>query len=157
MNVVKKPKPREAAARPAPSRVVAKQLLTLDEHVIEIMSDSGEGAQKCGQSFGAIAARMGNGVWTVEIIPAYENERALRVQFFGDEIEKISHINPLTGEAIGEVGSEMLSELGYAIETAAKSLRDLRIAEVGKLDVKVEDGKVTQFRTRLSLSFKYGA
>jgi excinuclease ABC subunit B len=45
---------------------------------------------------------------TVEIIPAYENERALRVQFFGDEIEKISHINPLTGESIGEVGSEVI-------------------------------------------------
>jgi flavin-binding protein dodecin len=44
-----------------------------------------------------------------------------------------------------------------AVETAAKSLRDLRIAEVTKLDVKVEDGKVVQFRTRLSLSFKYGA
>ena len=44
-----------------------------------------------------------------------------------------------------------------AVKTASKSLRDLRIAEVTKLDVKVEDGKVTQFRTRLSLSFKYGA
>jgi len=44
-----------------------------------------------------------------------------------------------------------------AIKMAAKSLRDLRIAEVTKLDVKVEDGKITQFRTRLSLSFKYGA
>jgi dodecin len=44
-----------------------------------------------------------------------------------------------------------------AIKTAAKSLRDLRIAEVTKLDVKVEDGKITQFRTRLSLSFKYTA
>jgi len=44
-----------------------------------------------------------------------------------------------------------------AIKTAAKSLRDLRIAEVTKLDVKVEDGKITQFRARLSLSFKYGA
>jgi flavin-binding protein dodecin len=44
-----------------------------------------------------------------------------------------------------------------AVKTAAKSLRDLRIAEVTKLDVKVEDGKVTQFRTRLALSFKYGA
>ncbi|HET9735321.1 MAG TPA: dodecin family protein [Burkholderiales bacterium] len=44
-----------------------------------------------------------------------------------------------------------------AIKTAAKSLRDLRIAEVTKLDVKVEDGKITQFRTRLSLSFKYSA
>ena len=47
-----------------------KSLQTLDEHIVEIMSDSGEGAQKCGQSFGSIAARMGNGVWTVEIIPA---------------------------------------------------------------------------------------
>jgi len=44
-----------------------------------------------------------------------------------------------------------------AVKTASKSLRDLRIAEVTKLDVKVEDGKITQFRTRLSLSFKYDA
>ena len=43
-----------------------------------------------------------------------------------------------------------------AVKVAAKSLRDLRIAEVTKLDVKVENGKITQFRTRLSLSFKYG-
>jgi flavin-binding protein dodecin len=42
-----------------------------------------------------------------------------------------------------------------AIETAAKSLRDLRIAEVGKLDVKVEGGKVVAYRARVSLSFKY--
>ncbi|MFQ5622578.1 MAG: 2-oxoacid:acceptor oxidoreductase subunit alpha [Paracoccaceae bacterium] len=42
----------------------------VDEHIVEIVSDSGEGAQRCGQSFGAIAARMGNGIWTVEIIPA---------------------------------------------------------------------------------------
>jgi 2-oxoglutarate ferredoxin oxidoreductase subunit alpha len=48
----------------------AKKVVTVDEAIIEIMSDSGEGAQKCGQSFGSIAARMGNGVWTVEIIPA---------------------------------------------------------------------------------------
>jgi 2-oxoglutarate ferredoxin oxidoreductase subunit alpha len=44
--------------------------VTLKEHVVEIVSDSGEGAQRCGQSFGSIAARMGNGIWTVEIIPA---------------------------------------------------------------------------------------
>jgi 2-oxoglutarate ferredoxin oxidoreductase subunit alpha len=48
----------------------AKAATTLTEHVVEIISDSGEGAQRCGQSLGAIAARMGNGVWTVEIIPA---------------------------------------------------------------------------------------
>jgi len=44
--------------------------VVIDEHTVEIVSDSGEGAQKCGQSFGSIAARMGAGVWTVEIIPA---------------------------------------------------------------------------------------
>lgn len=42
-----------------------------------------------------------------------------------------------------------------AVETAGKSLRDLRIAEVQKLDVKIEAGKVVAFRTRLQLSFKY--
>ncbi len=42
----------------------------LPEHTLEIVSDSGEGAQKCGQIFGAVCAKMGNGVWTVEIIPA---------------------------------------------------------------------------------------
>ena len=40
------------------------------EHTVEIVSDSGEGAQKCGQIFGAVSAKMGNGIWTVEIIPA---------------------------------------------------------------------------------------
>jgi 2-oxoglutarate ferredoxin oxidoreductase subunit alpha len=42
----------------------------LQEHIVEIISDSGEGAQRCGQSLGSIAARMGNGIWTTEIIPA---------------------------------------------------------------------------------------
>jgi flavin-binding protein dodecin len=42
-----------------------------------------------------------------------------------------------------------------AVETAAKSLRDLRIAEVTKLDMKIENGKVVAYRARVSLSFKY--
>ena len=42
-----------------------------------------------------------------------------------------------------------------AVRTAAGTLRDLRIAEIEKLDVKIEDGKVVQFRARLALSFKY--
>lgn len=42
-----------------------------------------------------------------------------------------------------------------AVETAAKTLRDLRVAEVGQLDMKVEDGKVVAYRARVSLSFKY--
>jgi len=42
-----------------------------------------------------------------------------------------------------------------AVETAAGSLRDLRVAEVTKIDMTVKDGKVAAFRTRVSLSFKY--
>lgn len=42
-----------------------------------------------------------------------------------------------------------------AVKTAAKTLRDLRIAEIVKLDVVIENGKVTAYRARMSLSFKY--
>jgi len=44
-----------------------------------------------------------------------------------------------------------------AVETAAGSLRDLRVAEVTKMDMRVENGKVMAFRTRVALSFKYEA
>ena len=43
-----------------------------------------------------------------------------------------------------------------AVDTAGKSLRDLRIAEIQKLDLKVEDGKVVAYRALVNLSFKYG-
>jgi flavin-binding protein dodecin len=42
-----------------------------------------------------------------------------------------------------------------AVETAARSLRDLRVAEVTKTDLVIESGKVAAFRVRVSLSFKY--
>jgi len=42
-----------------------------------------------------------------------------------------------------------------AVETATKSLRDLRIAEVQQLDVKIENGKIVAYRARVQLSFKY--
>ena len=58
------------AARKGPSPAGEKAVITLKEHIVEVISDSGEGAQRCGQSLGSIAARMGNGIWTVEIIPA---------------------------------------------------------------------------------------
>ena len=44
-----------------------------------------------------------------------------------------------------------------AVEVASKSLRDLRVAEVMKMDMKVDNGKVTAYRTRVSMSFKYEA
>jgi 2-oxoglutarate ferredoxin oxidoreductase subunit alpha len=63
-------KSRARASQPAKAASVSKTAVTLSEHIVEIISDSGEGAQRCGQSLGGIAAKMGNGVWTVEIIPA---------------------------------------------------------------------------------------
>jgi 2-oxoglutarate/2-oxoacid ferredoxin oxidoreductase subunit alpha len=68
MNATRAAVVTERAYRGSPAAV--KEVITLQQHVIEIISDSGEGAQRCGQSVGSIAARMGNGVWTVEIIPA---------------------------------------------------------------------------------------
>jgi hypothetical protein len=43
-----------------------------------------------------------------------------------------------------------------AVDTAGKSLRDLRVAEIQKLDLKIEDGKVAAYRALVNLSFKYG-
>jgi dodecin len=43
----------------------------------------------------------------------------------------------------------------HAVETASGSLRDLRIAEVTKMDIRIENGKIAAFRTRVALSFKY--
>jgi 2-oxoglutarate ferredoxin oxidoreductase subunit alpha len=51
-------------------QTITNTVTTLAQHVVEIISDSGEGAQRCGQALGSIAARMGLGVWTEEIIPA---------------------------------------------------------------------------------------
>ncbi len=43
----------------------------------------------------------------------------------------------------------------HAVEAASKSLDDLRVAEISKLDMKVENGKIVAFRARVHLSFKY--
>ncbi|MBK6469407.1 MAG: 2-oxoacid:acceptor oxidoreductase subunit alpha [Betaproteobacteria bacterium] len=53
-----------------PASTTARPAVPISEHIVEVISDSGEGAQRCGQSLAAIAARMGNGIWTTEIIPA---------------------------------------------------------------------------------------
>lgn len=54
----------------APSAHVPTLRVTRADHTVEIVSDPGEGTEKCGQIFGHVSARMGSGVWTVEIIPA---------------------------------------------------------------------------------------
>jgi flavin-binding protein dodecin len=58
-------------------------------------------------------------------------------------------------EVIGTSTNSWEDAVRNAVKTASGSLRDLRIAEIEKLDVKIENGKVTQFRARLALSFKY--
>jgi flavin-binding protein dodecin len=58
-------------------------------------------------------------------------------------------------EIIGTSTTSWEDAAKNAVETAAKSLRDLRIAEVSKLDMKIEGGKVVAYRARVSLSFKY--
>ena len=61
---------RDGAGEALLSPKLELQTIQVPEHTVEVVSDSGEGAQKCGQIFGAVSAKMGNGVWTVEIIPA---------------------------------------------------------------------------------------
>ena len=58
-------------------------------------------------------------------------------------------------DVVGSSSTSWEEAAANAVETASKSLRDLRIAEVTKLDVKIEGGKVQAYRTRLQLSFKY--
>jgi 2-oxoglutarate ferredoxin oxidoreductase subunit alpha len=57
----------EAPAQKTSANVIPQ---AIEEHILEIVSDSGEGAQTCGQMFADLCARNGYGVWTVEIIPA---------------------------------------------------------------------------------------
>ena len=60
-------------------------------------------------------------------------------------------------EVIGTSAMSWEDAAKNAVAAASKTLRDLRIAEITKLDVKIDDGKITAFRARLSLSFKYEA
>jgi hypothetical protein len=60
-------------------------------------------------------------------------------------------------EIIGTSSTSWEEAARKAVETAGKSLRDLRIAEVTKLDMRIENGKVVAYRARISLSFKYDA
>ncbi len=58
-------------------------------------------------------------------------------------------------EVIGTSTKSWEDAARVAVETAAGALRNLRVAEVAKMDLKVENGKVVAYRTRLQLSFKY--
>jgi flavin-binding protein dodecin len=60
-------------------------------------------------------------------------------------------------ELVGTSPKSWEEAVATAIETAGKSLRDLRIAEVSDLDVQIQDGKVSAYRAKLKVSFKYQA
>lgn len=59
-------------------------------------------------------------------------------------------------EIIGTSENSFEDAAKHAVEQAAKTLRDLRVAEISQLDMKVEGGKVVAYRARVKLSFKYG-
>jgi flavin-binding protein dodecin len=58
-------------------------------------------------------------------------------------------------EIVGTSSESWEKAARTAVETAASTLRDLRVGEVTKLDVAIEDGRITAYRVRLSVSFKY--
>ena len=66
----------------------------------------------------------------------------------GDSVYKITEI-------IGTSTTSWEDAAKNAVETASKTLRDLRVAEIVKLDLVVENGKVVAYRARVNLSFKY--
>jgi len=60
-------------------------------------------------------------------------------------------------EVIGTSAESWEAAAKNAVETAAKTLRDLRVGEVSKLDMTIEDGRVALYRARVNISFKYEA
>lgn len=95
----------------------------------------------------------------VEVIPAYENDEAIRVEFFGDEIEKISTINPLDGSIIGETDYDVIYPAKQFVttrESLEKGIKSIeielkeRLEEMRNLGKLVEAQRLEQ-RTRFDL------
>ena len=95
----------------------------------------------------------------VEIIPSYENEEAIRIEFFGDDIERISYINKVDGQVIGEVDYEMIYPAKQFItsrETIERAMNGIydelreRTTELRSLGKLVEAQRIEQ-RTRFDM------
>jgi len=95
----------------------------------------------------------------VEVIPSYENEEAVRIEFFGDEIERISYINKVDGRVVGETDFEMIYPAKQFItsrETIERAMGDIyaelreRTAELRSLGKLVEAQRIEQ-RTRFDI------
>lgn len=95
----------------------------------------------------------------LEIIPAYHHERALRLEFFGDDIEAIREIDPLTGEVLAEVGKTVLypaSHFVSAQDNLKRAAADIRDELAARLTWFKENGKLVEAqrleqRTQLDL------
>ncbi len=95
----------------------------------------------------------------VEVIPAYENEEAVRIEFFGDEIERISYINRMDGKVIGETDYEVIypaKQFVTSRETLERAFKGIeteleeRLAELRNAGKLVEAQRLEQ-RTRFDL------
>ena len=95
----------------------------------------------------------------LEIIPAYHHERALRLEYFGDEIESLREIDPLTGETLAEVGKTVLypaSHFVSAQDNLHRAANDIRTELADRLTWFKEHGKLLEAqrleqRTQLDL------
>jgi dodecin len=92
--------------------------------------------------------RCADRVFSVPVINAISSEVDMAKAIEEDGVYKIV-------EVVGTSTISWEDAASTAVATAATTLRDLRIAEVTKMDMKVEDGKVIAYRARVSLSFKY--
>jgi dodecin len=100
-----------------------------------------------------VDSQSGNEVVAAFVCPAGSIMRERTNPMATKEIDSVYRIVDVVG-----VSEKSWEDAGRnAIETAASSLRDLRVAEVIKMDMKVDNGKVVAFRTRVALSFKYEA
>ena len=95
----------------------------------------------------------------LEIIPSYEHERALRLEFFGDELESLSEVDPLTGEVLARIGKSVIYPASHYVsdkdnlQRAIVDIRDelqLRLAQLQEGNHLVEAQRLEQ-RTMLDL------
>lgn len=95
----------------------------------------------------------------LEVIPAYEHERALRLEFFGDEIEAVREIDPLTGEILGNIGKTVIYPASHYVsdrDNLERAMSDVRDELGGRLRLfqsqnKLVEAQRLEQRTQLDL------
>jgi len=98
--------------------------------------------------------RKNPAIWNVPLKTVAYTNRGIEEGIMAGKGESADAVYKIV-EVVGTSTKSWEDAAQNAVETAAKTLRDLRIAEVVKMDMKVENGKIQAFRTRVLLSFKY--